>query len=92
MCGFPPGWVSGPVAGLLAEVTAQDLRTRAGDQLEQCIQRSAQPLARVEIALRSRYQRDASMPTSHEVLNHRGELVLEAAIKRMIKRKATPAA
>jgi acyl dehydratase len=28
----------------------------------------------------------------HEVLNHRGELVLEAAIKRMIKRKATPAA
>jgi acyl dehydratase len=28
----------------------------------------------------------------HEVMNHRGELVLEAAIKRMIKRKATPAA
>ena len=28
----------------------------------------------------------------HEVVNHRGELVLEAAIKRMIKRKATPAA
>lgn len=29
----------------------------------------------------------------HEVLNHRGELVLEAAIKRMIKRKAAaPAA
>jgi acyl dehydratase len=28
----------------------------------------------------------------HEVVNHRGEVVLEAAIKRMIKRKATPAA
>jgi acyl dehydratase len=28
----------------------------------------------------------------HEVLNHRGELVLEAVIKRMIKRKAAPAA
>jgi acyl dehydratase len=28
----------------------------------------------------------------HEVVNHRGELVLEAAIKRMIKRKVTPAA
>jgi acyl dehydratase len=28
----------------------------------------------------------------HEVLNHRGELVLEATIKRMIKRAATTAA
>ena len=28
----------------------------------------------------------------HEVVNHRGEIVLEAVIKRMIKRKAVPAA
>jgi acyl dehydratase len=28
----------------------------------------------------------------HEVVNQRGEVVLEAAIKRMIKRKAVPAA
>src|SRR6267154_3281431 len=63
--------MSGSVAGLLAEVTAQDLRTGVGDQLGQCIQGSALTLARVEITLRSRDQGDASMPTSNQMLNHR---------------------